>query len=72
MIRTWQEGDKSRVVVYAVTEDRDSGGKNVDRESQLASYLLNGGESVEVAATERYGAAHIGVVIGTLPNFSNR
>jgi hypothetical protein len=41
-----------------VTEDRDSSGKNVDRQSQLASYLLNGGESVEVAATERYGAAH--------------
>jgi hypothetical protein len=72
MIRSWQEADKSRVVVYAVTEDRDSSGKNVDRQSQLASYLLNGGESVEAAATERYGAARINVVIRTLPSFSNR
>src|SRR5262245_56687033 len=58
-IRAWQETAKSRVVVYAVTEERDSGGKSVEQQTQIATYLLEFGESVDVAATERYGAAHV-------------
>ena len=55
-IRAWKEGGSSRVVVYAVTGTRNT---KAEREQILSAFLLDRGESVEVSAPERYGAAHV-------------
>ena len=55
-IKAWSEGDRTRVVVFAV----DRGAKPEDeKETQIATFTLAIGEMVEVKETERYGAAHI-------------
>lgn len=73
-IRSWQEGSAARVVVLAVTS-RDALSRDGTREpatpvepdTQIATFLLTAGESVEVTQTERYGAAHVVVSATDVP-----
>ena len=58
-IRAWQEAGKSRVAVFAITEVPDSGGKLLERETLLGTYLLDAGETANVSGTEKYGAAPV-------------
>jgi hypothetical protein len=54
-IRAWREGGGARVLVFAVR--RSANGK--DEDEQIATVALQPGGSVEVKATEKYGAAPV-------------
>jgi hypothetical protein len=58
-IRSWIEGDAARVLVFAASA---LGGWREAREQQIASLLVPLGQSVEVAATEKYRARRITLV----------
>ena len=69
-----QEGSAARVVVLAVTNQealfRDGGREpatSLEPDTQIATFLLKAGESVEVTQTERYGAAHVVVSASDAP-----
>jgi hypothetical protein len=56
-IRTWMDGDRATVVVYAVINERASGR---ELETPIAVYRLpDGGHPVRVTETEQWGAAPI-------------
>ena len=55
IVRSWTQGDKVRVVVFARDRQRN--------ETQIASALLEKGASWEVTATERYGAVPVTVIL---------
>jgi hypothetical protein len=56
-IRAWKEGDKARVVVYAVLNDpRAPGGKT---ETPISTFVMAPGQSVEVPETEKWGASRV-------------
>ena len=50
-IRAWTEGDGVHVVVFAVDREPDG-----DQETQVGTYHLKAGESLEVIDTKEYGA----------------
>jgi len=56
-VRSWKEGTKARVVVFAVA--RDESAPNGERETQIATFLLEHGESKDVTETAKYRAAPI-------------
>ena len=58
-IRSWTEGDGVRVLIFAVTA---LGGGRQAREQQIASVLVRIGQSVEIAATEKFRARRITLV----------
>ena len=61
-IRTWLEGDSARVLVFAVTRKPGSPvGSDDERETQIASVALSSAQSMEITATEKYGARPITV-----------
>ena len=61
-IRTWLEGDGARVLVFAVTRKPGSPvGSDDDRETQIASVALSTAQSIEITATEKYGARPVTV-----------
>jgi hypothetical protein len=51
-------------VIFAVSEETHANGKLVQRETQVATYLLRTGDSVSVTSTEQFGAAHINLAVG--------
>lgn len=55
-IRSWLEGSAARVVVFAVTVDSTT---KRETETQIATFAISAGDSVDVTQTERYGAAHV-------------
>jgi len=56
-IRAWREGDKARVVVYAMLDDkRAPDGKT---QTPIASVGLALGQSVEISETEKWGASRV-------------
>lgn len=61
-IRAWAEGDGARVIVFAVNRQPEG-----DQETQIATYHLQAGESVEVSATPRYGARPVRLEATTAP-----
>jgi hypothetical protein len=62
-IRAWKEGDKARVIVYAVLiDDRSPKGET---ETPISTFTLTLGQSVEVHETTAWGAAP--VVVSAIP-----
>ena len=57
-IRAWLEGDGVRVIVFAVNRSPEG-----DQESQLAAYLLQAGDSVEVTETRSHRARPVRLVV---------
>ena len=55
-IRSWFEGSAARVVVFAVSVDATT---KRETETQIATFAISAGDSVDVTQTERYGAAHV-------------
>jgi len=55
--RAWREGNKTRVIVYAIVLDRRS--PDGELEKPLATFWINLGQQVEVAETEKWGAEHV-------------
>jgi hypothetical protein len=59
-IRSWTEGDRARVLVFAVTRKPGAPvGSDDERETQIASVAMNADQSIEVTATEKYNARPI-------------
>ena len=56
-VRGWQEGDHSRVVIYAVVTDPQASGKTI--ETAIATYTLKFGSygTVRMTETTEWGAA---------------
>jgi hypothetical protein len=51
-IRSWREGDKARVVVYAVLKDTRAPAGHT--ETPIATFTMSPGESVEVPETDQW------------------
>jgi hypothetical protein len=62
-IRAWKEGQRARVVVFAVIPEE----KDREKETQIATFLIDPGQSVEVTETDQYGAAHVTVSAAAEP-----
>lgn len=63
-IRTWNEGDGVRVLVFAVTRKPGNfAGSDDERESQIASVALRSGQSTEITATDKYNARPITLTV---------
>ena len=59
-IRAWTEGERARVLVFAVTREAGSPAESDDeRETQIASVVLSSGQSMQIAATDKYNARPI-------------
>ena len=54
-VRGWQEGDHSRVVIYAVVPDPQASSKII--ETPIATYALGSYGTVRVTETAEWGAA---------------
>lgn len=54
-VRVWQEGQRIRVVVFAIIPEE----KDREKETQIATFLIDPGQSIRVTETTRYGAAHV-------------
>ena len=53
LLRAWKEGDKARVVIYAVMIDDRAPRK--ETETPIATFAIAIGQSVEVSETEQWG-----------------
>jgi hypothetical protein len=62
-IRAWKEGDKARVVVYAVVSDTRA--PKGETETPISTFALALGQSHEVTETEPWGAKHVVVNAAT-------
>jgi hypothetical protein len=62
-IRAWSENQKTRVVVFAVIPEE----KDREKEIQIATFLLDPGQSIQLTETERYDAAHVTVSAAAEP-----
>jgi len=51
-IRSWREGHKARVIVYAVLDDKRAPGGHT--ETPIATFTMSPGQSVEVPETEQW------------------
>jgi hypothetical protein len=60
-LRAWKEGDKARLVVYAVMNDPRA--PNGRTETPIATFALGAGESADVREAERWGAARLTVSV---------
>lgn len=58
-IRAWKENDKSRVVVYAVLDDKRAPSGRT--ETPINTFTIAPGQTVEIPETERWGAARVAV-----------
>jgi len=58
-IRAWKEAESTRVVVFAVVTDATAATK--ERETQIATFLMSSGQSVNVTQTAEYNAAPVTV-----------
>lgn len=56
-IRAWKEGQRARVVVFVIIPEE----KGREKETQIATFSIEPGQSVEVTETEQYGATHVTV-----------
>jgi hypothetical protein len=54
-IRTWMENGNARVLVFAVWSEPIAD-RTIERENQIATFVLAAGHSREVTEAERYGA----------------
>ena len=60
-IRTWKEADRARVVVFAVTRDKQRTATDREVETQIATFLLAAGDSLQVSEASKYGARPVTV-----------
>lgn len=58
-IRAWKEGQKARVVVYAVLDDKRAPGGNT--ETPIATFTLAARESIQVPEAEKWGGKPLSV-----------
>ena len=58
-VRAWHEGDKARIVVYAVLDDNRA--PDGTTQTPIRSFTISPGQTVEIPETEKWGAARVSV-----------